>query len=119
MNSTSVRSASTSVAYSSASTNRHVHRCAGAQHGKQVHAHELAQPPLETVAIDGRLLMTRNHDSYSGKCERGSEDAHVEMRGPNSLPLTNDGLNVEAFRQSVATRKAKTVVTRLRTCSGA
>jgi hypothetical protein len=38
--------------------------------------------------------VTRNHDPYAGKCERGSEDAHVEMRGPNSLPLTNDGLNV-------------------------
>jgi hypothetical protein len=52
------------------------------------------------------VFVTRNHDSYSRKCERGSEDAHVEMRCPNSLPLANDGLNVEAFRQSVATRKA-------------
>ena len=63
--------------------------------------------------------MTRNDDPHSRKCERGSEDADVEMHGPNSLPLSNDGLYVGAPRQSVATRKAKAVVTRLRTCSGA
>ena len=102
-----------------ASADRHVHRDACAQHRKQIHAHELAQPALEPIPIDGRLFVTRNYDPYSRKCERGSEDAHVEMRSPNSLPLANDGLNVEAFRQSVTTRKAKTIVTRLRTCSGA
>ena len=77
-----------------ARANRDVHRDAGAQYGKQIHAHELAKPALESIPIDGRLFVTRNHDPYSRKCERGSEDAHVEMRGPNSLPLTNDGLNV-------------------------
>ena len=102
-----------------ACADRDVHHRARAQHGKQVNAHKLTQPALEPVAIHCGVFVTRNHDPYSRKRERGSEDAHVEMRGPNSLPLTNDGLNVEAFRQSVATRKAKTVVTRLRTCSGA
>jgi hypothetical protein len=99
--------------------NRDVDRRTGAQRGQETDAHELAQSALEPVAIDGGVFVTRNHDSNSRKCERGSEDAHVEVCCPNSLPLANDGLNVEAFRQSVTTRKAKTVVTRLRTCSGA
>ena len=103
----------------SARADRDVHHHAGAQHGKQIDAHELTEPALEPVAIHCGVFVTRHHDPHSRKRERGSEDAHVEMRGPNSLPLANDGLNVEAFRQSVTTRKAKTIVTRLRTCSGA
>ena len=60
--------------------------------GQQLDAHELAQPALEPVAIDGRVLMTRNDDPHARKFERGSEDADIEMHGPNSLPLSNDGL---------------------------
>ena len=102
-----------------ARADRDVHRHTGAQYGKQVDAHQLTQPALEPVAIHCGVFVTRHHDPHSRKRERGSEDAHVEMRSPNSLPLANDGLNIEAFRQSVTTRKAKTIVTRLRTCSGA
>ena len=101
------------------STNCNVEHGSAAKRRKQLDTHELAQPALEPVAIDRGVSMTRNHDTNSWKCERGSEDAHIEVRGPNSLPLANDGLYVEASRQSIATRKAKTVVTRLRTCSGA
>jgi hypothetical protein len=49
-------------------------------------------------------------------CERGSEGSDVEMHGPNSLPLSNDSLQVEAPRQSVATRKSEALIRRLRTC---
>jgi hypothetical protein len=89
-----------------ASADRDVRYRGGAQRGKELDAHELAQPTFETVAIHGGMFVARHNDSDSRKRERGSEDAHVEMRGPNSLPLANDGLNVEAFRESIATRKA-------------
>jgi hypothetical protein len=65
------------------------------------------------------VLMTRHHNSDPRTAERGSEDPDIEMDGPKSLPLSNDGLYVEAPRQPVATRETKAVVTRLRTCSGA
>jgi len=84
---------------------------------KQTQSHQLAKPSLETIPIDGGVLMTRYDDSNSRKRERGSEDSHVEMRSPNSLPLANYGLDVATPRQSVATRKSK-AVRRLRTCSG-
>ena len=84
---------------------------------QQSHSHKLPKPTLETVAIDGGLLVTRYDDPNSRKRERGSEDSHVEMRSPNSLPLANYGLDVAAPRQSIATRKSKAVVRRLRTYS--
>jgi hypothetical protein len=59
---------------------------------KQLDAGELAQTPLESVAIDGRVLVSGDHDPNAGKAKRGSEDSDIEMRGPNSLPLSNDGL---------------------------
>lgn len=59
---------------------------------QQVYAHELAEPTLERVPIDRRVLVKRNDDSNTRKSERGSEDASIEMHGPNSLPLSNDGL---------------------------
>jgi hypothetical protein len=64
------------------------------------------------------VLMTRHDDADAWTCERGSEDSHVEMRSPNSLPLANYRLDVFAPRQSIATRKSKAAVRRLRTCSG-
>lgn len=74
------------------STNRDVD-CRDPTHGReQLEARELAQTPLESVAIDGRVLMTRHDDSDTRKSERGSENPHVEVHGPNSLPLSNDGL---------------------------
>jgi len=73
--------------------------------------------------------MARNDDADARKAKRGSEDSGIEMRRPNSLPLSNDGLNVSAPRQSVAARKTKaaagaagaagaaSAVRRLRICS--
>ena len=100
------------------SPNSEVERRSGSERRKQIDPHELAQPPLERVPIHGRMLVARHHDSNTGKSERGSEHACVEMHGPNSLPLSNDGLKVTAPRQSVATRKTKAAVRLLRICSG-
>jgi hypothetical protein len=72
--------------------NRYVDRLAFVEAREQFHPSELAQLALEAVSIHGALLMTRNHDAYARKTERGSADAHVEMHGPNSLPLSNDDL---------------------------
>ena len=100
-------------------SNRNVERRAGAQAGKQLEPYQLAQPALETVSIDGGVLMTRHDDSDARRSKRGSEDPDIEMHGPNSLPLSNDGLDVDTPRQPVATRESKAIVRRLRTCSGA
>jgi hypothetical protein len=62
------------------------------------------------------MSVPRNHDSNTRMRERGSEGSDIEVRGPNSLPLSNNGLQVAAPRQSVATRKSKARVRRLRTC---
>jgi hypothetical protein len=59
---------------------------------EQVQTHELAQPPLECVAIDRRMLVSRHDNPYAWKSERGSEDSRIEVHGPNSLPLSNHGL---------------------------
>jgi hypothetical protein len=103
-------------------TNRHVdglcvdgRLCAKSR--EKLESHELAQPALEPVAIDGGVLVARHDDSNARRAKRGSEDADIEMYGPNSLPLSNDSLYLEAPRQLVATRKTKTVVMRLRICS--
>jgi hypothetical protein len=95
-----------------------IHRSCVSQHREQPQSHELAQAPLEAIPIDGTVLVPRHYDAYTRKRERGSEDPHIEMRGPNSLPLANYGLDVRAPRQPIATRKSKAVVRRLRTCSG-
>jgi hypothetical protein len=84
---------------------------------KQVDANKLTEPAPESVAINRRVLMPRNDDPDARKAERGSEDSGVEMHRPNSLPLSNDGLNISAPRQSVAARKPKTAARRLRICS--
>jgi hypothetical protein len=94
-------------------------RARGAQRRQELDAHELPEAALEAIAIDGGVLVTRHDDPDARRAERGSEDPDIEMHGPNSLPLSNDGLYVRAPRQPVATRKSKAVVMRLRTCSGA
>jgi len=101
------------------STNRDIQRGSLTKRREQFQPDQLAQPAFEPVSIDRRLLMSWNHDRNPWKRERGSEDPHVEMRGPNSLPLANDGLDVGTPRQAIATRKSQAGVTRLRTCSGA
>ena len=84
--------------------------------GSKLEAHELAEPSLQPVAVDGAVLVTRNHDPDSRMTKRGSEDADIEIRGPNSLPLSDDILDVGASRQSLPARKAEAAVRRLRTC---
>lgn len=61
--------------------------------------------------------MSRHDDPDARRAKRGGDYPDIEMRGPESLPLSNDGLYVEASRQPVATRKTKSVAMRLRTCS--
>ena len=88
------------------SADRDVDHRAGTKGGQQLDTHELAQPTLEPIAIDCGMAVARHDNPDSRKCERGSEDTHVEVCGPDSLPLTKDGLYIEAPRQSIATRKA-------------
>jgi hypothetical protein len=64
------------------------------------------------------MLVFGHHNANPRSAERGSEDSDIEMHGPNSLPLSNDGLYLGAARQPVVTRKTEVLVTRLRTCSG-
>jgi hypothetical protein len=80
---------------------------------------ELAQPSLEPIAIYRGVLVPGHDDADARSAKRGSENPDVEVHGPNSLPLLNDGLYVRTSRESVSTRKSKAVARRLRTCSGA
>ena len=98
-----------------------------AKRGQQVKPRQLAKAALEQIPIDCRMLMPGHDDPNTrrrrrlvrGNAERGSVDPDIEMHGPNSLPLSNDGLNVGAPRQPMATRKIGAVVRRLRTCPAA
>jgi hypothetical protein len=59
---------------------------------QELETDELAQPALESVAIDGGLLVSRNHNPNARVSERGSECPDIEVHGPNPLPLSNNGL---------------------------
>lgn len=87
--------------------------------GQKLQPRQLAKPPLEAVAIHCGVLMSRNHETDPGMIERGSDGADVEVDGPDSLPLSDDGLQVGSPRQSIPTRKSKILVMRRRTCSEA
>jgi hypothetical protein len=97
--------------------NRDIHRRLRAQRGQELDTHDLTKPALEPVPIDSGMLMPRHDDPDTRRAKSGGDDPDIEMRGPNSLPLSNDGLYIEASRQPVATRKTKSVAMRLRTCS--
>jgi hypothetical protein len=82
---------SSAVGIGSAS-DRDIDRGALTKHGKQFGTHELAQPALESVAIDRRVLVPGYDDADARSGKRGSKDPDVEVHGPNSLPLSNDRL---------------------------
>jgi hypothetical protein len=65
------------------------------------------------------MLMARHNDSDARKTERGSMDPDIEIRGPDTLPLSNDCLYVDSPREAMLARKTEAVVTRLRTCLAA
>ena len=64
------------------------------KHRQELDSNQLAKPSLEAVAVDGGMRVTRHHDPHAGNGERGSESSDIEMHGPNSLPLSNDSLDV-------------------------
>jgi hypothetical protein len=74
------------------SANGDVDRRSYPKRRQQVHANELAKSALEHVPIDRRVRMEWDDDPDAGKSERGSENSRIEVHGPNSLPLSNDGL---------------------------
>jgi hypothetical protein len=96
--------------------NRDVRRRRLRENRQQLDAHELAKSPLEPIPVHGGLAVPGNDDTNARMSERGSEGSDIEMHGPNSLPLSNDRLQVEAPRQPVATRKSEALIRRLRTC---
>lgn len=95
---------------------RDVYRSSRAHQRQQLHARKLAETPLEPVSIHCRVLVKRDHDADARNAERGSKDSDIEMNGPNSLPLSNDGLNIRTPRQPMPPRKVEAVVRRPRTC---
>jgi len=62
------------------------------------------------------MPVARNDNPNARMSKRGSEGSDIEVHGPNSLPLSNNSLQIESPRQSVATRKSEARVRRLRTC---
>jgi hypothetical protein len=98
------------------SANRDVGRRSIAQGRQQLNADQFAKSSLEPVSVHRGMSVPWNDNANARMSERGSEGSDIEMHGPNSLPLSNDRLQVGAPRQPVATRKSKAVVRRLRTC---
>jgi len=96
--------------------NRDVGRSVLPEHRQQLDADQFAKAALESVSVHRRVSVTWNDDANTRMRERGSEGSDIEMHGPNSLPLSNDSLQVEAPRQPMATRKTEVLVRRLRTC---
>jgi hypothetical protein len=90
----------------------------GRQYRQQLNSHDFSQTALELVAIDRGVAEARNDDTDAGMSERGSKSSDVEMTAPNSLPLSNDCLQVALPRQSKLAREAEAIVRRPRTCSG-
>src|SRR4051812_5234054 len=64
------------------SANRDVERRPMTQHRQQQDADELAKPALQSIAIDDGVPVTWHDDANAREAKRGSEDAHVEVRGP-------------------------------------
>lgn len=98
---------------------RQVHGRRGPKRRKQLQARQFAQAALQAIAVHCGVLMSRNHETDSGMIERGSDGADVEVDGPDSLPLSNDGLQIGSPRQPIVTRKSKILVMRRRICSEA
>ena len=94
--------------------NGQVDRGALAQRWLKLDPDELAEPALEPVSLHGTVLMLRHDDSDARMIERGSTYPDVEVRGPDSLPLSNDGQYVATPREPERTRKSEAVVRRQR-----
>jgi hypothetical protein len=86
------------------------------QHWQQLDADQLAKATLQSVSVHRGVMVAWNDNPNARMSERGSEGSDIEMRCPNSLPLSNNSLQVEAPRQPIATRKSEALVRRLRTC---
>ena len=101
----------------------HVVCDASAQRRQQASSRQLAKSALETVALDGGVVMTWHDDPDPRMRQRGSERADVEVRRANSPPLLNHFLDVEAPGEPSLARKPETapplLVRRLRICSAA
>ncbi|HWT44632.1 MAG TPA: hypothetical protein VN085_01650 [Vicinamibacterales bacterium] len=59
---------------------------------QQLGANQLSKAALETIAVHGGVVVARYDNADARMNERGSDDPDVEMFGPDSLPLSNDGL---------------------------
>jgi hypothetical protein len=86
------------------------------ERGQELETDQLAHAPLELVARHVRPLLQRDDEAHSRTRERGSAHPDVEVRGPDSLPLSNDALKIGRPREAIAPRKTEPV-RRPRTCS--
>ena len=55
------------------------------------------------------MAILRDDEPDTAVITRGSDHADVEMGGPESLPLSRDGLYVRSSREAMPARKAKVV----------
>lgn len=62
--------------------------------------YELAQAPLETIPIHGRMPIAWHHDSDAQIRERGSAHPNHETVRSESLPLTSDAFEIRATAQT-------------------
>lgn len=84
------------------------------QRGQEFEAHQLAEPALEPISIHGSVLVLRHDESDPRMAKRGSKHPDVEVLGPDSPPLSNDGQYVATPREPERARITEAAFRRLR-----
>ena len=71
--------------------------------------HQLAEPALETIAIDRRSSVLRHHEPDAGmlQMQKGSAHPNVEMFGAKALPFSRNLAKLGATRDAVTARKRR------------
>jgi hypothetical protein len=75
--------------------------------GEQSGAAQLAQPSLEAVPVDGRALVARDDEPHAHERQKGSEDADLEVLGPDPLPFASYGVQLRRPCQAPLAREAE------------
>lgn len=96
-----------------------IKRCSRRELRRPGGACQFAKSALESIAIDGAVLVTRHHNADAMRVQKGSKDPNLKLRGSDSLPFAADHQEVCRARQPPRRRHAARCLRRLRTSTGA